>query len=97
MNLPLYLVAINLLTYVLYWQDKRAAIRGAWRIPESTLLMSGLAGGTLGAFFAQRQLRHKTRKGSFQFKFWAVTAIQIGVLVFAPEIYRDAIHKVLGH
>jgi uncharacterized membrane protein YsdA (DUF1294 family) len=96
MNLPLYLVAINLLTYVLYWQDKRAAINGSWRISEGTLLLSGLAGGTFGAFFAQRQLRHKNRKATFQFKFWAVTAIQIGVLVFVPEIYRDAIHKVLG-
>ncbi len=96
MNLPLYLVAINLLTYVLYWQDKRAAINGSWRISEGTLLLSGLAGGTLAAIVAQQRLRHKTRKGSFQFKFWAVTVIQVGVLIFQPEIFTKAIARVLG-
>ena len=96
MNLPLYLVAINLLTYALYWQDKRAAINGSWRISEGTLLLSGLAGGTFGAFFAQRQLRHKNRKATFQFKFWALTVIQIGLLVVQPHPLPQIFARFLG-
>lgn len=96
MKLAMYLLFINLITYALYWLDKIAARRGGWRIPEMTLLMSGLAGGTPAAIIAQRRLRHKTRKGMFQFKFWVVTAIQLGVLLFAPEIFARAVHQVLG-
>jgi uncharacterized membrane protein YsdA (DUF1294 family) len=96
MNLIYYLLFINAVTYVLYWLDKRASMNGSWRISEYTLLMSGLAGGTLAAIAAQKRLRHKTKKGTFQFKFWAVTVIQIGVLSFQPELFAKAVHKVLG-
>ena len=34
-----WLVVINLLTFVLFGQDKRKARRGAWRIPEATLML----------------------------------------------------------
>ncbi len=96
MNLSLYLLFINVVTYVLYWLDKRAAVNGSWRIPESTLLLTGLAGGTPAALMAQQRLRHKTKKLSFRLKFLAVTAIQVGVLMFKPEIFTQAIARVLG-
>jgi uncharacterized membrane protein YsdA (DUF1294 family) len=84
MNLIVYLLVINIATFGLYWVDKRAAIAGTRRIPEFSLLMGGFWGGTLAAIAAQQRLRHKTRKGSFQFKFWALTMIQIGLLIFQP-------------
>lgn len=86
MNMALYLVGINLLTFFCYWLDKRAAIAGRRRVPESSLLAMGFAGGTFAAFFAQRRLRHKNRKASFQFKFWALTLVQIGALVFFRDL-----------
>ena len=84
MHLILYLLAINFATFGLYWLDKRAARNGDWRIPEYILLLGGFLGGTLAAVAAQQRLRHKTRKGSFQFKFWALTAIQIALLIVQP-------------
>jgi uncharacterized membrane protein YsdA (DUF1294 family) len=82
--LLLYLIAINLVTYYLYWRDKRASIERAWRVPEHVLLCAGFMGGTPAAILAQRRLRHKTRKGKFQFRFWSLTVIQFGLIVFLP-------------
>ena len=84
MHLIGYLVVINALTYVLYWHDKRSAIRGNGRVPEYILLLAGFLGGTLAAVAAQQRLRHKTRKTSFQLKFCALTIIQVALLVLQP-------------
>ena len=67
----LYLICLavaSLLALFLYGWDKHAAIRGAHRIAERTLLLVGVLGGELGALLAMRLFRHKTRHAYF----WAV-------------------------
>ena len=76
-----YLLVVNLLTFLTYRYDKRAAIDRRWRIPESTLHMLMFCGGTIGAFIAQRRLRHKNRKQSFQVVFWILCVIQCMILM----------------
>ena len=70
-----YLVAASLVTYVIYWRDKRKAQAGLWRTPESTLHVAEILGGWPGAFLAQRALRHKTAKRSYQIAFWAIVVM----------------------
>ena len=41
--------AINLTVFALYGVDKRRAIKGAWRIPEKTLLTGTWLLGGVGA------------------------------------------------
>lgn len=77
-----WLAAMNLLALLLYWLDKRAARQGGWRIPEATLLMVALLGGSPASFVAQRVLRHKNRKTSFQVRFWIVVLVQLGGIVY---------------
>ena len=60
-----YLAAINLVTWIAYGLDKGRAKSGKWRIPERTLLLLSLAGGSLGALAAMLMFRHKTRKPKF--------------------------------
>ncbi|MFM9891089.1 MAG: DUF1294 domain-containing protein [Rickettsiales bacterium] len=97
MNPTLYLAIIHALTFVLYWHDKRMARRhGAARVPEFVLLLSGFAGGTLAAISAQQMLRHKTRKQSFQFKFWALTVVQIALLLFPPAALKAIFARFLA-
>ena len=77
-----YLAAINLLAFFLFRQDKRAAIAGARRIPERTLLGLAAIGGGLGAVAAQQMLRHKTRKEPFRTLLYLIVAAQVGLTVF---------------
>jgi uncharacterized membrane protein YsdA (DUF1294 family) len=69
-----FYLAASLTAFLAYALDKSAAKHGQWRTKENTLHLIGLAGGWPGAFAAQRLLRHKSRKQSFQIVFW-VTAI----------------------
>lgn len=81
-----YLV-ISLSCFVAYAIDKSAARKGAWRTPESTLLLLGLACGWPGALLAQQWLRHKTSKRSFQQMFWfTVVANVIGFLWISSRL-----------
>ncbi len=72
-RLPEYTILISLglsvVSFFYYWADKRAANKGAWRVPEQTLHMLALFGGWLGAMLGQRTFRHKTSKASFQAMF----------------------------
>jgi uncharacterized membrane protein YsdA (DUF1294 family) len=70
-----YAILISVVTYLLYRHDKKRAQSGGWRIPESTLHFVELLGGWPGAFIAQRSLRHKTSKRSYQVTFWAIISL----------------------
>ncbi len=78
-----YLACINLLTFFLFCVDKRRARRGAWRIPEKTLLGFSAAGGAAGGLLAMHIAHHKTRKPAFKFGVPALLVAWIaGLLAF---------------
>lgn len=87
----LYIAGINLITFFVYALDKRAAIKSQNRIPEKRLHQLEWLGGTPAAFLAQRLLRHKTRKGTYQLQFWAILLVQIVLIVYALLKYRNLI------
>jgi len=72
--------AMSVLTFALYALDKSAARAGRWRIQESTLHSAALLGGWPGALMAQRMLRHKSRKPSFQIAYWLTVMINLAAL-----------------
>ena len=61
-----YLIAINLLAFVIYGNDKRKARKNKWRPPESTLLMLAFIGGAYGAGGGMTLFRHKTKHWKFR-------------------------------
>jgi uncharacterized membrane protein YsdA (DUF1294 family)/cold shock CspA family protein len=77
----LYLVS-SVAAFAAYAMDKSAARNDRRRIRENTLHMLGLIGGWPGALIAQRLLRHKSRKWSFQFGFWITVILNCGVLTW---------------
>ncbi len=74
-----WVLLISLATFVAYASDKRRAKTGRWRIPENTLHLLSLIGGWPGALLAQRLLRHKNRKPSFQTVFWLSVLLHVGL------------------
>lgn len=74
-------LACSLVCFGLYVLDKRAAGKGAGdRVSEASLLALGLVGGWPGGWVAQQLFRHKTRKTSFQVKFWITVLIHMVVV-----------------
>ncbi|MDO8872926.1 MAG: DUF1294 domain-containing protein [Methanoregula sp.] len=61
--LALYAV-LNIITFLLYANDKKLAKINAWRTPENLLLLVA-AFGPFGAYGAMLIYRHKTRKLKF--------------------------------
>lgn len=67
-----YAVVISAVSYGSYALDKRRARAQEWRVSEAGLHVTELLGGWPGAFLAQRRLRHKCSKGSYQLVFWLI-------------------------
>ena len=66
-NIIIYVVVINLVTFLAMGIDKWKAKRGAWRIKESTLFLLVLLGGGIGGIAGIYTFRHKTQKAYFYF------------------------------
>ena len=94
--LGLYLVA-SAIAFGAYALDKSAARNDQWRTQESTLHFFALVGGWPGALAAQRLLRHKSRKQSFQIVFWFTVALNCGALgwLMTPA-GNEALNSVLA-
>lgn len=76
-----YLVAINVVTFLLYGIDKWKAKRSARRISEKTLLSLALLGGSIGALAGMHYFRHKTRHWYFRYGIPLIIAVQIALLL----------------
>ena len=55
-----YLVAVNVVTFLVYGIDKIKAKQGSWRISEATLLIFAVIGGSIGALLGLQVWHHKT-------------------------------------
>ena len=59
------------------WSDKRKAIKGAWRIKESTLFAVALLGGALGTTCGMYWFRHKTKHWYFKIGFPVILIAEV--------------------
>ena len=76
-DLVIYLIGINVLTFLIYGVDKWKARRGKWRIPEETLIWLAIAGGSVGALLGMYLFRHnKTRHRKFALGVPAILLVQ---------------------
>ena len=79
-----YLAAVNLVTFTVYGVDKAKARRGAWRVPEKTLFLLPLLGGSLGALLGMRVFHHKTKHWYFV---WGIPLILLAQIALAVWLY----------
>lgn len=83
----LYVVAVNIVSFIIMGVDKRKAIKRAFRIPESTLFVLAIIGGSFGSIVGMHLFHHKTRHWYFLYGMPVILAIQIMLvlaLVFSP-------------
>ncbi|MBD9506449.1 DUF1294 domain-containing protein [Ensifer sp. ENS10] len=95
--LALYAAYINILSFGLFWFDKRAARAGRWRISEQTLLTIAFLGGSPGAMAARHIFRHKTRKEPFRTRLALIIVFQVAAAAFgtlALQGHLDALANV---
>lgn len=78
----LYLIIINAAGFVLMLADKLKAKRGAWRIPEKTLLGIAAAGGSIGSLVGMYTFRHKTKHLKFTLGIPVILVVQIGLVIW---------------
>lgn len=76
-----YLIAVNLISFILMGVDKSKARKRSWRIPESTLFVLALIGGSIGTIAGMHLFRHKTRHWYFLYGMPAILIIQILIVV----------------
>ncbi len=77
-----YLVLINAAALLLMRADKEKARRGAWRIPEATLMGAALLGGSLGAIGGMYLFRRKTKHPKFYLGLPLILALQLAAVFF---------------
>ena len=74
-----YFIAINFISFTVMGVDK--ARKRAWRIPESTLFVLALIGGSIGSIAGMHLFHHKTRHWYFLYGMPAILIIQIIIIV----------------
>ena len=64
----IYLIIMNIIGLAVMGIDKLKAMRqDKWRIPEKTLFLVALLGGSLGSIIGMYTFRHKTKHWYFTF------------------------------
>lgn len=76
-----YLIVINFISFIMMGLDKYKAKKRAWRIPESTLFVLALIGGSIGSIAGMHLFHHKTRHWYFLYGMPAILIIQILIVI----------------
>jgi uncharacterized membrane protein YsdA (DUF1294 family) len=87
--LIIYLVVINIVTFITYGIDKRKAIKKLWRIPEATLILLAAIGGSIGALLGMLFFHHKTKHRKFTIGVPVILALQLIICLYflSPYIF----------
>ncbi|WP_033152461.1 DUF1294 domain-containing protein [Pseudobutyrivibrio ruminis] len=77
-----YLVLANIAGLAVMGIDKQKAIKGAWRIPEKTLFLFSLIGGSIGTWAGMYLFHHKTKHWYFVIGMPAILIIQLVIAAY---------------
>lgn len=89
--LSIYFIIINLIGFLSMYLDKYKARKHLWRIPEATLFIIAIIGGSIGSILGMRVFHHKTRHWYFVYGMPAILIIQIALvllLLYLPIEFR---------
>lgn len=73
-----YIILVNCISFILYYIDKKNAIKHKYRIPEKVLILFSIIGGSFGCTLGMNILHHKTKHT----KFIIINYLFLGILVY---------------
>lgn len=83
----IYLLITNVAGLAIMGIDKRKAIKGAWRIPEKTLFLFSLIGGSVGTWAGMYLFHHKTKHWYFVIGMPLILILQVfGIIYFKQKL-----------
>lgn len=82
-----YIVIINITGFIIMGIDKKRAIKHMWRVPEKTLFLTALFGGSLGILLGMKNFRHKTKHLTFCVGIPAIILVQILIVLYIIKNY----------
>ena len=77
----IYLIVINFISFTVMGVDKHKARKRSWRIPESTLFVLALIGGSIGSIIGMHIFHNKTRHLYFLYGMPAILIIQALIVI----------------
>lgn len=80
-NIVIYLLVMNLFTFLIMGIDKKKAKKGSWRVPEKTLFTLVALGGGIGGIAGMNIFKHKTKKTRFIIGFPLIIIMQIIIII----------------
>lgn len=80
--LLIYLLAINVVGFLLMGIDKLRAKKQVWRVPEKTLFLMAVIGGSIGTNLGMYVFRHKTKHWYFVIGMPLILIAQIALVVW---------------
>ena len=77
-----YFIIMNLIGFALMGIDKYRAKKRSFRIPEATLFIVAIIGGSIGSIIGLYAFRHKTRHWYFVYGMPFILLLQIIFFIF---------------
>ena len=77
-----YLLLINAIAFFVCAFDKRAARKHRWRIPEKTLFLLAILGGSVGLYLSMLLFHHKTKHKKFTVGLPVILFLQLIIICF---------------
>lgn len=86
----IYLILINITGFAVMGIDKWKARKQAWRIPEKTLFLISILGGSIGSIAGMYTFHHKTKHWYFVIGMPLILIVQVAASCY---IYISYIAK----
>ena len=77
----IYFAAVSIISAVVCAADKRRAVKGKWRVKESTLFLLCALGGSAAMYITMRLIRHKTLHKRFMIGIPLIVVVQVVLLI----------------
>lgn len=78
----IYVLVINVVGFFMMGIDKLRAKKQVWRVPEKTLFIIAVLGGSIGTNIGMYTFRHKTKHWYFVVGMPLILVVQIVLLIW---------------